>query len=70
MEIFKNTPSDIVNHILSYDKRFITNFNIVNKFELEIQKYKDINRQLVIWLYVLLISLIILMFLLIIILYN
>jgi len=54
MEVFKNTPIDIVNHILSYDKRFaVGNYNIVNRLELEVKKYKDINRILVVYAFVL-----------------
>lgn len=54
MEVFRDLPTDIVNHILSYDKRFaIGNCNIVNKLELEVKKYKDINRILVVYAFVL-----------------
>jgi hypothetical protein len=51
MEVFRDLPTDIVSHILSYDKRFsIADSNIVNKLELDIEKYKDIIRQLVIFI--------------------
>lgn len=41
MKIFKDLPTDIVNHILSYDNRFIIrNGSIMNK--LNMIKYKTI----------------------------